>query len=750
MATRQTILLLVGIGLTVTPRLAAEGFVAKPTLEVYVGNDSWLGPDKTYKATQTFHIFNTDSSTYSSLKGKPAREVGYSVYDVTELKAQFGEYFYDVNLSVAGNYQTWKDDFKIYGVKEAYEGQVTSAVTWNTAPGLKPTALGAAIEFQTSQLTDLVTVTGLKTDKTIYLQNSSALADFLNDDTNGKIVLMLAPLSNGKETVIYSLPIQWDAGVQIHGYLEGDPHRAQKPIPANRLGDVYYATDLRWTGAQGAATHTVYLSTNFADVNEGRASALVAQGLTEAVLAPAQPLTFGATYYWRVDEVNPALNPSVYPGAVWSFTVEPVAYKVAGVTATASSAEATADPQNAANGSGLDANDCHGVDYTTMWLSAKSATGMTWIEFALGRTYKLHQMWVWNHNSEFESLLGLGIKDAVIEYSTNGTDWLELGDYQLAQATGKADYTHNTTIELSGILASHVRISAKSAWGISGQCGLSEVRFLYIPVWARNPDPAVDATGVSLNPTLSWRPGRDAVSHQVYFGTDNAAVTNGTGSAIATSTSSYTPGALSLGTTYYWKVNEVSPTGTPSVWTSDVWPFSTTPFLAVDDMESYNDQAGTAVFDMWSDGYGAPSTNACLVGHAAADNGTFCEKTIVHGGAQSMPFYYNNSASVTTAEATCTFSTSRDWTASGIKTLVIYFRGAATNAAAQLYVKINGTKIDYMGNSADLLATTWKQWNVDVTTVANLKAVKTLTLGVSGSAAGLLYFDDIRLYKTAP
>ena len=53
---------------------------------------------------------------------------------------------------------------------------------------------------------------------------------------------------------------------------------------------------------------------------------------------PAGTLEFGKTYYWRVDEVNGPPNANVFKGQVWSFTVEPYAYPIKGVTATASSA----------------------------------------------------------------------------------------------------------------------------------------------------------------------------------------------------------------------------------------------------------------------------------------------------------------------------------------------------------------------------------------------------------------------------
>jgi hypothetical protein len=139
-----------------------------------------------------------------------------------------------------------------------------------------------------------------------------------------------------------------------------------------------------------------------------------------------------------------------------------------------------------------------------------------------------------------------------------------------------------------------------------------------------------------------------------------------------------------------------------------------------------------------------------VVGYNTAANNTFAETAIVHGGRQSMPFAYNN-GSAPKSEATRTFASTQDWTAAGVKTLVLYFRGLATNKTGQLYVKINNVTVNYPGNATALAAPLWKQWNIDLSTVSGLKAVKSLTLGISGSGAtGTLYFDDILLYNAAP
>ena len=109
-----------------------------------------------------------------------------------------------------------------------------------------------------------------------------------------------------------------------------------------------------------------------------------------------------------------------------------------------------------------------------------------------------------------------------------------------------------------------------------------------------------------------------------------------------------------------------------------------------------------------------------------------------------MPFAYDNT-SAPLSETTRTFATAQDWTTSGIQRLSVWFQGTAGNSG-QLYVKINGTKVPYGGDAADLARTTWQLWNIDLSQAGKVNSVRTLALGVEGNGAqGTLYIDDIRL-----
>ncbi len=441
--------------------------------------------------------------------------------------------------------------------------------------------------------------------------------------------------------------------------------------PKDGASDVPRDTALAWTPGPFAKTHDVYFGAGFEDVNKADATKAVSRGQTDTTFKPTSPLEYGKTYYWRVDEVNAPPSTTVFKGNIWKFTVEPYAYPITSVTATASSQEkSSTSPANTVNGSGL-TNDLHSTSTDAMWASSMTGPQPTWIRYQFDKVYKLCELWVWNHNTEFEPILGYGFKDVAIETSTDGTTWTPLKDVQFAQATAMAGYAHNTTLKLDGVMARYVRLTPKSNWSMMGlkQYGLSEVRFFYVPVEARAPQPGQFAENVSVGGTLDWRPGREAASHTVVFGSDRAAVANGTAASKSVTEHGFTPGSLEFGTTYYWKVDEVNAVTYPG----SIWSFTTQQYATVEDFETYSDQQGNEIFTVWVDGY--TNGNGSLVGYINSNNGTFGETSLVHGGKQSMPFEYNNVKTPYYSEAERAFDTPQDWTVSGASSLALWYMG---------------------------------------------------------------------------
>jgi hypothetical protein len=117
------------------------------------------------------------------------------------------------------------------------------------------------------------------------------------------------------------------------------------------------------------------------------------------------------------------------------------------------------------------------------------------------------------------------------------------------------------------------------------------------PVWsfttgspkAGNPSPVDGAADVDTNADLGWSAGVDAVSHDVYFGTD---ASNLPLVSAQQSGATYDPGLLQMDTTYYWAIDEHNSVG--GVTYGDVWSFTTAPPAPLTFQQGVNGYAGMA------------------------------------------------------------------------------------------------------------------------------------------------------------
>jgi len=636
-------------------------FELLPTYDTYVSNDPTEGPGTSHGTGSGMHVRDVADR----------RRVGYLTYDLTEARTQ-GAFFSNVSFS---NYGHDTGTIHVYGILESQEALVVEGLTWNNAPGVMndPTpAANSPVALDLADLTDvLLTFAAPARGTRAATETSEALADFLNSDTNGFVAFLFAPAEGGN-AILRTVELGAEGGTLLVFEIGGRATAARDPEPEDGATDVYRDVELNWTPGGYAGAHDVYLGTDFDDVNDAdRANprgVLVGQGQEAATYDPGR-LELGTTYYWRIDEVNATPDATIFKGLVWSFTTEPPAYAIENITVTSNGvSDEGLGPENTIDGSGLNDDDQHSVDPMAMWLATPDGEDPIWIQYEFDRVYQLHELWVWNYNVLFETVLGYGLKDVTIEVSTDGTDWTVFGDVEFAKATAKVNYGHNTTVDLGGIAARFVRLTVNSGWGSLGHYGLSEVRFLHIPAFARAPQPADGQTDVSPDAALRWRAGRDADLHQVYLGADPEAL------ALIDTTAQdrIAPAGLEFGTTYYWRIDEVNEAEAVAVWQSDLWRFATQEYQPIDGFESYTDDidAGEAIFDTWLDGW--VNDTGSTVGYLEAP---FAERTIVRSGAQSMPLAYDNSDSPWYSEAKRIFDTPQNWAVFSAETLVVYFQG---------------------------------------------------------------------------
>ena len=520
-------------------------------------------------------------------------------------------------------------------------------------------------------------------------------------------------VANGVETTVISTSdgymatasVETDASGKITGTADSDGYNegcwaglviaiiptARNPQPADSAIHADTWANLGWTPGAFADSHDVYFSENFDNVNTG----------AEAAFRGNQPSTFfvvgfpgfaypdglvpGTTYYWRIDEVESDGN--TIAGDVWSFAIPPkTAY--------------SPDP--------ADGTESAALDVELSWTPGFGA--------------KLHTVYFGDNFDEVDNAAG-GLSQGTATYSP--------GPLELAK-------TYYWRVDEFDVVETH----KGDVWSFITEGAVG------------SPNPAKGAVDVMQTPVLTWVPGIFGASHEVYFGADAASLELKSSGNLGSE--SFEPGELEWDTTYYWRVDEANNTNADSPWTGPVWSFTTANFLVIDDFESYNDldegePGSNRIYLAWKDGFDNPAVNGSVVGYA---NPPFAEQTIVHSGLQSMPMAYDNA--VGKSEATLTLTSNRDWTVNGVNTLTIWFRGSSSNAAEPMYVALNDSAVVTNDNPNAALRTSWTAWNIDLQAFAdqgvNFANVNSITLGLGNrtnpvaGGAGMMYFDDIRLY----
>ena len=324
-------------------------------------------------------------------------------------------------------------------------------------------------------------------------------------------------------------------GVHLYGFtneLMRGPAAAQCPSPANKATDVYRAATLGWTPGETAATHDVYFGTSAADVKAASGTTplgvLASAGQSAITLRsrPAATLarpTTGASMRSTQRRIS-----TIFKGGVWSFTVEPVSYPIAGtkITATASSSSSrdhgTREDDRRLRPERRRTSTRHGwrADVAQQHRSARRPPGFS---TRSTRSTSWTSMLVWNSNQMIESLIGFGAKDVTIEYSDRRHDLDDPGRFRVRPGHRRRDLhgQYDRRFRRGGgqvrqaddqqQLGRHgqaVRPERSPLPPDPGGRGRSEPRLR-----SRGPGPA-------RRPELAAR--REAGTHQVYLGTDAA------------------------------------------------------------------------------------------------------------------------------------------------------------------------------------------------------------------------------------
>jgi len=109
-----------------------------------------------------------------------------------------------------------------------------------------------------------------------------------------------------------------------------NPNLAHNPKPPDTAIHPDRWASLSWSPGRYAVSHNVYFGDNFEDVNEGTIYTFWGNQPTtffvvgfEDFIGRMPDIVPGATYYWRIDEVNDLHPDSAWKGDVWSFWLPP-------------------------------------------------------------------------------------------------------------------------------------------------------------------------------------------------------------------------------------------------------------------------------------------------------------------------------------------------------------------------------------------------------------------------------------------
>ncbi|MHC4062209.1 MAG: LamG domain-containing protein, partial [Planctomycetota bacterium] len=317
----------------------------------------------------------------------------------------------------------------------------------------------------------------------------------------------------------------------------------------------------------------------------------------------------------------------------------------------------------------------------------------------------------------------------------------------------------------------------------------SEIKELYrggdlASAWGPSP---YDGQGdASRDANLAWNAGDFADSHDVYFGTDYAAVRDANTAVTFgvfkdnQSGTTYDLETLTLDKTYFWRIDEVNDSN-GFKWPGKVWRFKVADYIIIDDFEFYEDSGHLRTeWIIWG------GDDEFLTG-ARLYLANYSVLYPAHGGSQIMRYgYYTDIMNpppgsyqeVDYAEAYLSFTGGRqNWKDSGVRALTLFFYGLPANATTekeQMYVGIEDTGGTYAEirygdyeqleeeDINDLNEPEWHRWfialpdfndsnyaavpdNVDLSSVAKLYIGFGNRRSPQAGGSGEVRFDDIRL-----
>jgi len=357
------------------------------------------------------------------------------------------------------------------------------------------------------------------------------------------------------------------------------PLEAHFPSPFD--GAQFRSTKLTlgWTAGQNAVSHTLYGGTDKAAVAAGDPSVLLAK-VAETSIDASAVLQPGTTYYWRIDETD--AGNVVHAGAVWTFsTYDPAGGALAQYWGNRFF---DGEPNVVKNVGeinfdwGGDVNPGINSPDPNIWVDNFACRWSADLTVPVTGAYTLTEA------SDDGARLFLDGKQVAWGWWDRGTTEDATGTLNLV--AGQKYQVVMEMYENGGGATAFLRWSGPGfGKEIIPQGALRPPTGTFKAI---RPTPDDGAADLAETTTLSWVPGVNTAKQTLYFGTDEVlvALSDASVSKGDMAENSFDPGTLTLGTTYFWKVDAVAADG--AVTPGALWSFSIVASKGIDDFEAYD------------------------------------------------------------------------------------------------------------------------------------------------------------------
>ncbi|MCJ7728719.1 MAG: DNRLRE domain-containing protein, partial [Sedimentisphaerales bacterium] len=293
--------------------------------DTYLSNDNQTGSGGSNGAPTATH--GTEGSFAVRRNDGTRQRIGYIRFDISGITGSLTGATLSFNLSSSNRTRVWG----IYGlVDETGDNWAESTTSYSNAPAFLSANLGYyafdGTKLQKLGTMNIVNAAGIYTSNDVNLP----LSTFIASDTNKLLTFVIIPDGTDTNASWYVTTREGSTALApTLTFPNALRPPASYPNPANNTMVFSTTVPLQWQRGSYAAQHDIYFGSNWTDVNSATSSSPMgadkvykARQSVDANNYTVTGLTYGTTYYWRIDEVR-ADGTTIDRGPTWRFQVLP-------------------------------------------------------------------------------------------------------------------------------------------------------------------------------------------------------------------------------------------------------------------------------------------------------------------------------------------------------------------------------------------------------------------------------------------